>query len=66
MEYLKSLCVLAKFDDDSVHQILVDTDQQRKIIMLLIQTSKDNNLQVLENSITAIDWDSDTDLSNLD
>lgn len=60
---IKDLGILAQFDNGVIHQILVSEQQQQYILAYLIQSSRNNSLQVLENPLTSIEWNSTVDLS---
>jgi hypothetical protein len=60
---IKDLGILAQFDNSSIHQILITETQKQHILSYLIQTSKNNSLQILQNPITSIEWNSAVDLS---
>lgn len=60
---IKDLGILAQFDNGAIHQILVSEQQQQYILAYLIQSSRNNSLQILENPLTSIEWNSTVDLS---
>lgn len=59
---LVNFLVLGKFTDGSVRQVITTEEQQRYLVNLLIQTSKDGKLQVHEPIIESLDWENKFDL----
>lgn len=59
---LVNFLLLGKFTDGSVRQVLTTEEQQRYLVNLLIQTSKDGKMQVHEPIIESLDWENKFDL----
>lgn len=59
---LVNFLLLGKFTDGSVRQVITTEEQQRYLVNLLIQTSKDGKLQVHEPIIESLDWENKFDL----
>lgn len=59
---LVNFLVLGKFTDGSVRQVITTEEQQRYLVNLLIQTSRDGKLQVHEPIIESLDWENKFDL----
>jgi hypothetical protein len=59
---LVNFLLLGKFSDGSVRQVITTEEQQRYLINLLIQTSKDGKVQVHEPIIESLDWEDKFDL----
>ena len=60
---IKSIIVMAKLDDDTVHLISLDRLQQLSTLQLLVQTSKGNALWIEEKAQEGINWETDIDLT---